>query len=822
MSPTGTLPPALRRLVRAAIGAAAASWSLSVVVGFTHPVPAWRLACVLALALAGDAVNLTVRIGAHRRTVAAGEVGLLLGFVIAPAWAVVAVTTPALAFWEVRRRERSAVQAAYNVAAATIATAAAGAVAAAAGVDGPGPGNWPGLALAMVVFSGLLGLLVSAAVARATGRRTLSVFRDGSVARVAIAGGSITVVAVLLAAWDFNRTLLLVLPALLVMGGTAMRRFLVDADELDALRSLDAATRALPGLDVEQLLSLVCTRAAALFGTGGAEVLVLAPVLRRFVGGPERSEGWTTSLPTDDADALRMHADVRPDDGGTLLVAPLHAGSEHLGALRVRVDRPTITAREQQLLAALATTAAGALLNAQMHLELVEHADALAAAAEDLHHRATHDELTGLGNRSQLLEAGDQLLATETRAVLMLLDLDHFKEVNDSLGHAAGDALLCTVAATLAAAAPEGSLVARLGGDEFAVLVPDSAIDGSPDNVARRLAARLREPVRVDGLRLAVEASVGIASAPSDATTVDDLLRCADIAMYQAKRSGMVVRRYNRDQRDTNIERLAVLAELQAGLPRGEIELQYQPKIDVATGDVYGVEALCRWHHPVRGLLMPGAFIPAAEHSSLIVALTEHVLERAVQDAMGWLRRGNPLQVAVNVSARNLLDDRFPNTVTNVLQRYGLPAHLLVLEVTETLALTELDTVETVLRRLRTAGVGLSVDDFGTGYSSLTFLHRVRVNEVKVDRSFVSQLPDSDDARSIVAATIDLAHRLGLSCVAEGVETEEQLADLHALGCDGAQGYLMSRPLIAADLETWVSERRMRHALVPAQRVGAR
>jgi hypothetical protein len=406
MTATTRLPSGLRHLVVGVVCTAAATWSCAVTVAvLERPTPAlWRILLVLALALAGDAANLTVRIGAHRRTIAAGEIGLLLGYTIAPASLVVALTAPALAFWEIRRRERSAVQAAYNVAAATIAAGAAGVVATATQVHEAGPGSWPGLAASMVAFSGLLGLLVSAAVALSTGRRTRDVFRDGSLARTAIAAGSIAIVLVLLAAWDFNRSLLLLLVPLALMAGTALRRFLGDRDELDALRSLDAATRALPGLDLMDVLALVCARASALFGTARTDVLMLLPEIQRFVGHAVDGGGWGDTTPDDAEDARRAVPEVRSDGVRTLLVAPLDAGSEHLGALRVHVARPSVTPREQQLLSALATTAAGALLNARMHQELTEHADALAAAAADLHHRATHDQLTGLGNRGQLLE----------------------------------------------------------------------------------------------------------------------------------------------------------------------------------------------------------------------------------------------------------------------------------------------------------------------------------------------------------------------------------------------------------------------------------
>ncbi|MDQ1633635.1 MAG: hypothetical protein QOJ32_444, partial [Frankiaceae bacterium] len=293
-----------------------------------------------------------------------------------------------------------------------------------------------------------------------------------------------------------------------------------------------------------------------------------------------------------------------------------------------------------------------------------------------------------------------------------------------------------------------------------------------------------------------VEGSVGAAVYPEDAAGVVDLLRCADVAMYRAKRRGHSVVRYDvaGDQQDQ--ARLAVLAELQIALDERQLTLYYQPKIDLHTGEVTGAEALVRWQHPTRGLLAPGDFIPVVEHSSLIGAFTMHLLDQAITDCVAWQQAGLPdVGVAVNVSARNLLHHELPDELGVLLDRHGLDPRCLMLEVTETAMMTEAEVCEEVLRRLRSLGVRISVDDFGTGYSSLTFLQRVAVHEVKLDRAFVSHVTSSASAATIVRATTDLAHGLGLSVVAEGVETEEQLQHLQVIGVDLAQGYHLGRPV---------------------------
>jgi EAL domain-containing protein (putative c-di-GMP-specific phosphodiesterase class I) len=305
---------------------------------------------------------------------------------------------------------------------------------------------------------------------------------------------------------------------------------------------------------------------------------------------------------------------------------------------------------------------------------------------------------------------------------------------------------------------------------------------------------------------------MGVACFPQDGSTVDELLQRADIAMYQAKDDRGAWRRYDPDRDGSSLDRMALVAELRAALERDELAIYFQPQIDLDTHEVVSYEALSRWFHPTRGLLGPGEFVAVAEHSGLVRQFTLHVLDRAVAECAAWRRSGSTASVAVNLSARNLLDHQLPDDVTAVLSRYGVPPSALVLEITETTMMGELDVVEDVLSSLRRLGVEVSVDDFGTGYSSLAILQRVRVNEVKVDRTFVRTMLESPGDLAIVRATVELAHGLGLRVVAEGVESEELRTMLAAIGCDRAQGFHLGLPMPAEDVRAGLA----RAAVAPA------
>jgi diguanylate cyclase (GGDEF)-like protein len=425
---------------------------------------------------------------------------------------------------------------------------------------------------------------------------------------------------------------------------------------------------------------------------------------------------------------------------------------------------------------------------------------------------ALTDELTGLANRRAVLRRVEELSTEGTPLALALLDLDKFKEVNDALGHAAGDDLLRMVAARLQAVLRPGDVLGRLGGDEFAVLAlmdADAPLEDAALAVGRRLHDRLAEPFPIEGLvihsavSVGVTTSIGVLGEGSQAPT--RLLREADVAMYDAKRSGAGVALYDSARHADSSGHLALVEELRSALSAGQLLLHHQPQLDVATGAIVGVEALVRWAHPVRGILGPGEFLPLAEVHGLMGVLTEEVLARAVAQAAVWRRTGLDLRMSVNLSASNLLDAGLPRRVDELLGAHGLPPESLVLEVTESVLLTDPDRSLAVVGALAELGVTVSIDDFGTGYSSLAYLRDLPVAELKLDRSFTADLLTDDRTQAIVASTIELAHRLGLRVVAEGVEDEATLRHLESLDCDTSQGYLHARPLPARELERWLA-----------------
>jgi diguanylate cyclase (GGDEF)-like protein len=419
---------------------------------------------------------------------------------------------------------------------------------------------------------------------------------------------------------------------------------------------------------------------------------------------------------------------------------------------------------------------------------------------------ALTDELTSLPNRRAVLRRIEQLCASGTPFALGLVDLDKFKEVNDGLGHAAGDELLRMIARRLEQTVPAGTLVGRLGGDEFAVIAPLTATTtaDASGRLGAGLIARFADPFEVAGLELHAELCIGLTvheaggHVPDSCATL--LLRRADAALYDAKRTGASAVVWDPARHVDTSGRLALVEELRAGMARGELVLHYQPQVAVGTGSTVGVEALVRWQHPTRGLLPPVEFLPAAELHGLMGLLTETVLAQAVAQAAAWRREGRDLRVSVNLSVSNLLDRALPGRVAGLLVTHGLPASSLVLEVTETVLMSDPESSLAVLDAIAALGVAVSIDDFGTGYASLSYLRQLPVTELKLDRSFTSDLLTDARTDAIVSGTIDMAHRLGLRVVAEGVEHLATLRRLEALGCDESQGFLHSRPVPAAAL----------------------
>ncbi|PWU57838.1 GGDEF-domain containing protein [Micromonospora sp. S4605] len=603
------------------------------------------------------------------------------------------------------------------------------------------------------------------------------------------------------------RWLLLLPPPLWLLQQTYRHRLRAD-QERRTWRAFADATAALNQLDERGVATAAVTGAVTLFNAELVDVDVArgdgrwrryradaaGQVVDREVGPPGRAE---------------------PDEHE--LVRTLTVGTARVGELRVRFPRSAPpSAREHDAVAAFGDALAAALHDAATHREL-----RLVTARSS--YEAVHDQLTGLVNRAAMLSKGDQALrqlAHDHPVALLLLDINQFKEVNDTLGHAAGDQLLRLTASRLGTLARSGDLLGRLGGDEFALLLTSVPVLGGRAapmayalRQAREIAERLAAPTEVAGVRMSVEVSVGVVVADAGTADLTELLRRADIAMYQAKEGGGNVAAYDSARDAASTDQLALLAELREALAADDqLVLALQPAVDLASGAPTGVEALIRWRHPRRGWLGPHDFIRPVENSEQLGTFTRYVLDKALSVAAGWAREGLDIPISVNLSARSLLDPRLPAEIADALRRHQVPPHRLVLEITETVVMSELEVIDEVLATLRSMGVQLAVDDFGTGFSSLTFLTRIAVDELKVDRSFVIRMADSPEAAAIVRTTVGLAHELGLRVVAEGVETAEQRIALAELGCTAAQGYHFFKPMpadkIGAVLGTLLDEAR--------------
>jgi len=419
-------------------------------------------------------------------------------------------------------------------------------------------------------------------------------------------------------------------------------------------------------------------------------------------------------------------------------------------------------------------------------------------------HDALHDALTRLPNRTLLARRLEQAVhanaGSASTTALLLIDLDRFKEVNDTLGHHVGDQLLGQIGPRLAKVLQDDDTVARLGGDEFAVLLPDAdGLDGAL-RAARRLREALSGAFCVDGVELDIDASVGVAVSGLHGDDAQTLLQRADIAMYVAKHQKRGVAAYDPVHDDHSPERLSLLGELRRGLERGELFLQYQPKVDLATGNLAGVEALVRWQHPERGLVPPDDFIPLAEHTGLIGLLTMSVMRMALAQARAWSDSGFRIPVAVNISARNLSDESFADKVQALLDEYGVAAELLGVELTESATMLEPEQAACILDRLHAMGVRMAIDDFGAGYTSLAHLKNLPIRELKIDKSFILSMHRSPETAMIVKSMIELGHNLAMTVVAEGIETPQAMETLAALGCDIGQGYHLCRPAAPAAL----------------------
>ena len=760
----------LNRLI-AVVGLAAALAVTLTLLAWSRMDWSWQLGDGVALAifaLAGEFLEAPISLGGHRQRVSWGEASLLFGLAFLPAPEVIMIKIVAVVIEQCVHR-RGAKRIIFNSSAAAIyvsvAATAAAALAAAGNVSLEQPIGWPFLAIGGLIASVLSCSLVACPISLSTATKWHRVMASASRDQAANYAGNLLLSFCIIAAWRYSRETLVALPLLFILLWQAHNRRVHKGTEKDALHRLAKASAAMPALSLVEMTDEVKRRAADLFGARDIHL---------------RLQGGMTHFPQSLSAATVETAGIE---------VPLVGRQGELGSLRLDVDQSgDPTQQEWDVLTTFANTTAAAL-------------ETVLAHAAQLH-AAQHDTLTGLPNRALLAaEANRMLAAAEAargRCAVIMLDLDGFKNVNDTLGHAAGDQLLVEIGTRLGGSVRVSDCVARLGGDEFVVMLDRLESDVDAGQLAATLVERVSVPVTIDGLRLAVEASAGVALYPEHGSTIESLLRCADVAMYDAKRRGDSVVHYNCSQDLASPERLGLLADLQSALDADDqLHLHFQPQLDLRTGRPGNVEALVRWKHPTRGPLSPAEFVPVIEHSALIGAFTVKVLDEAVSQCVGWQSDASlhGVGVAVNLSARNLMHRDLPDEVARILARHGLPARKLVLEITETAAMNDTEVCESVLGRLRDLGVRLSVDDFGTGYASLTFLRRIDVAEVKLDRAFVADMLDDEAAATIVGATVALAHGLGLTVVAEGVETAEQLAALNLAGCDLAQGYFLSRPI---------------------------
>ncbi|MFA5890732.1 MAG: EAL domain-containing protein [Actinomycetota bacterium] len=490
------------------------------------------------------------------------------------------------------------------------------------------------------------------------------------------------------------------------------------------------------------------------------------------------------------------------------MVAPLYVANKVAGTIMVRNrlgDVGTFDHEDLKLFETFANHASAMVHNGEL-------VDRLKIQAEQNQHQALHDALTGLPNRTLLRDRTRQAVLAAARAgdqvAIMMIDLDRFKEVNDTLGHHNGDLLLQEMARRLRGSLREGDTVARLGGDEFAVVLPRLSDTVDALRVAEAVRATLEQPIVLQEVTITVGASIGIALYPEHGEDSDTLMQRADVAMYFAKGEQAGAQIYAPERDPYSPARLALVGELRHAIESDELMLFFQPKADIDSGVVTGVEALVRWNHPRRGLVSPDDFIPLAEQTGLIGPLTYWVLDAALRQSAKWSAAGRHLSVAVNLSARTLLDQGLPDQIARRLRDAGVHPSSLTLEVTETNIMTDPARSIGTLSRLSSMGIAISIDDFGTGYSSLSYLQRLPVDEIKIDRSFVMGMTADEDDAVIVRSIIDLGRTLGLRVVAEGVETELAWNRLSALGCDVAQGYLLSKPLAAEHIaavldQTW-------------------
>jgi diguanylate cyclase (GGDEF)-like protein len=770
------------------LGAAAVAWAAVHAWSAPGPLPKPLLLAELIVAIAvGNRTSLWIRVRKEKRGISWPEVGVLTGLtLVTPAW-VVLCTAVAIAISKLTARTPGK-KAVYGVAKEVLVASTAGAVffVMDAQPNANDPRFQPGvLAVAAVAMWIVDEALIVPVLALADRRSITEVLREdwdlralGVAARYVV---TLLVVGILAIAEDY-RLLLIVAPVVLCIHLWQITQ-VRSRQEREFWQKLAQSTDELNVVELRTVLHSAVGGAADLFPAEEVEIEITLDGRDRLVRGTKSGVTF---------DGSRVVAPSRP---GPLFSAALvgYDRSDPIGALRLRLSTSMpLKEIEENKLKTFASAVYTAIRNAIAYAELAR------ISAENAH-AAAHDPLTGLANRRQLYDATTAMFengAADGMLALLLIDLNHFKEINDTLGHAAGDEVLCEIATRLRATAESGDIVARLGGDEFAILLTGLPTPAIAAHRADIMLAQLERIIEVDGMQLSVEAAGGIALAPGSGG-VEELLRRADVAMYQAKRSGQRTMTYVHSRDTADVGRLVLGGELRRAVAEHEFFVEFQPIVDLGTGEVISAEALARWQHPDHGNLAPIKFLETVERSGQLSAFADAVLEQSLAAFGTWRDAGFDLPVAVNVSPRSLLDPAFPAAVLSRLATHDVPADRLVLELAETLTLSQLEVVARALGELRDAGVRLALDDFGTGVSSLSALSRIPVHQLKIDREFVGQVETSSEAAAVIRSTVDLAGNLHLTVVAEGVESEPQRHALWELGCVAGQGHLFARPMRA-------------------------
>ena len=813
----------------------ASTGTLVVLLGHTRAAvtyPAHLPWFVLAV-LFGLAQSFTINIQVKReaRSVSLSDAPFALGLLtVAPGAFVVARLVGGLASQiVVRRQHRDPVKLAFN--AITSLAEAAGGLALFLALQGDGtsaPLTWLAAVLAAALANALSGLAVAVVIAwlesdwpGLQGVTEVIAENGGRAVPPACIGA---VAAVCLGVSPWTAVPLLLVCATVIAGYRGYARLVERHQSLERLYKFSQVVADHTTTDqvftgmLEHVCELLFADGAALtfFDDGGRPQAELS--LRRDKQLDQRTpeiltseSGWLLdtvcrdgqpvllSRDTKDADARQWLASVGVKEA---MIVPLRRDRDVVGAL-MATDRMGAArgfdGADLRLLETVANHASVAMRNGEL--------------MDRLRHASLHDALTGVPNRVYLQSEVDRLLAELDRGgapfAVAMLDLDSFKEVNDTLGHHQGDALLQEVARRLTVATDGRGVVTRFGGDEFAVLFLNCTGDESVVRHCRTVLDFLAPPVELDGTAIDIGASIGVARAPLHGETCDELVKRADVAMYVAKQAGRDVVMFDPSQDTTSPTRLAMVASLRQAISDGSLFIHVQPQLRLDSNEIVSVEALVRWTDPEHGFVPPDEFIPLAERSGLIRPLTDLVLEKAVAACADWQEHSPGVAVSVNLSARSLHDSELDRKVERVLRRHGLPGELLTLEITESSVMADPASTLDLLHRLRALGVRLSIDDFGTGYSSLAYLRRLPVQEVKVDRAFVMRMDEEADDAAIVRSIVELARTLELSVVAEGVENRRAMRLLEEMGCALVQGYHLSRPMPVGEFVGWHAQARL-------------